>query len=150
MFIKSSFIIHTSSKLMLLEYPAEMKNGCQVTSVKRCCIITVQLHLLAELGEHKSVLNICERKEQNCNKSVKLSTLCMIMIWYLIMRVCVCIFLRLRIAFKWIVRAFSGYLSTDQLLLLWDRILGYGSLEIVAGRSIYPNVLPFASYCEHE
>ncbi|XP_077085647.1 TBC1 domain family member 19 isoform X1 [Siphateles boraxobius] len=38
----------------------------------------------------------------------------------------------LRIAFKWIVRAFSGYLSTDQLLLLWDRILGYGSLEIVA------------------
>ncbi|KAI2662389.1 TBC1 domain family member 19 [Labeo rohita] len=38
----------------------------------------------------------------------------------------------LRIAFKWIVRAFSGYLSTDQLLLLWDRILGYDSLEIVA------------------
>ena len=40
---------------------------------------------------------------------------------------------RLRIAFKWMVRAFSGYLSTDQLLLLWDRILGYDSLEIVAG-----------------
>ncbi|XP_067117543.1 TBC1 domain family member 19 [Osmerus mordax] len=38
----------------------------------------------------------------------------------------------LRIAFKWMVRAFSGYLSTDQLLLLWDRILGYNSLEIVA------------------
>lgn len=36
-------------------------------------------------------------------------------------------------AFKWLVRAFSGYLSTDQLLLLWDRILGYDSLEIVAG-----------------
>ncbi|TNM93791.1 hypothetical protein fugu_001967 [Takifugu bimaculatus] len=33
---------------------------------------------------------------------------------------------------SWIVRAFSGYLSTDQLLLLWDRILGYDSLEIVA------------------
>ncbi|CAG5929179.1 unnamed protein product [Menidia menidia] len=31
------------------------------------------------------------------------------------------------------VRAFSGYLSTDQLLLLWDRILGYDSLEVVAG-----------------
>lgn len=43
--------------------------------------------------------------------------------------------LRLRIAFKWMVRAFSGYLSTDQLLLLWDRILGYESLEIVAGGS---------------
>ena len=41
---------------------------------------------------------------------------------------------RLRIAFKWMVRAFSGYLSTDQLLLLWDRILGYDSLEVVAGK----------------
>ncbi|KAK1889610.1 TBC1 domain family member 19 [Dissostichus eleginoides] len=38
----------------------------------------------------------------------------------------------LRIAFKWMVRAFSGYLSSDQLLLLWDRILGYDSLEVVA------------------
>ncbi|XP_061921240.1 TBC1 domain family member 19 isoform X2 [Entelurus aequoreus] len=38
----------------------------------------------------------------------------------------------LRIAFKWMVRAFSGYLSTDQLLFLWDRILGYDSLEPVA------------------
>ncbi|XP_063042692.1 TBC1 domain family member 19 isoform X2 [Engraulis encrasicolus] len=38
----------------------------------------------------------------------------------------------LSIAFKWMVRAFSGYLSTDQLLFLWDRILGYDSLEIVA------------------
>uniref|UniRef100_A0A8B9L9J6 TBC1 domain family, member 19 n=1 Tax=Astyanax mexicanus TaxID=7994 RepID=A0A8B9L9J6_ASTMX len=44
----------------------------------------------------------------------------------------------LRIAFKWMVRAFSGYLSTDQLLLLWDRILGYDSLEIVAGGSVFP------------
>lgn len=46
--------------------------------------------------------------------------------------VLVCV-VRLHIAFKWMVRAFSGYLSTDQLLLLWDRILGYDSLEIVAG-----------------
>ncbi|KAG5260751.1 hypothetical protein AALO_G00296060 [Alosa alosa] len=38
----------------------------------------------------------------------------------------------LSIAFKWMVRAFSGYLSTDQLLLLWDRVLGFDSLEIVA------------------
>uniref|UniRef100_A0AAQ4QGV2 TBC1 domain family, member 19 n=1 Tax=Gasterosteus aculeatus aculeatus TaxID=481459 RepID=A0AAQ4QGV2_GASAC len=43
----------------------------------------------------------------------------------------------LRIAFKWMVRAFSGYLSTDQLLLLWDRILGYDSLEIVAGEGCF-------------
>ncbi|KAB0368202.1 hypothetical protein FD755_019968 [Muntiacus reevesi] len=41
----------------------------------------------------------------------------------------------LRISFKWMVRAFSGYLATDQLLLLWDRILGYNSLEILAGKS---------------
>ncbi|MXQ81705.1 hypothetical protein E5288_WYG011870 [Bos mutus] len=40
--------------------------------------------------------------------------------------------LLLRISFKWMVRAFSGYLATDQLLLLWDRILGYNSLEILA------------------
>ncbi|POI27428.1 hypothetical protein CIB84_008822, partial [Bambusicola thoracicus] len=39
---------------------------------------------------------------------------------------------KLRISFKWMVRAFSGYLATDQLLLLWDRILGYNSLEILA------------------
>ncbi|XP_037116478.1 TBC1 domain family member 19 isoform X1 [Syngnathus acus] len=38
----------------------------------------------------------------------------------------------LRIAFKWLLRAFSGYLCTDQLLFLWDRILGYDSLELVA------------------
>uniref|UniRef100_A0A8D2P0L6 TBC1 domain family member 19 n=2 Tax=Zosterops lateralis melanops TaxID=1220523 RepID=A0A8D2P0L6_ZOSLA len=42
----------------------------------------------------------------------------------------------LRISFKWMVRAFSGYLATDQLLLLWDRILGYNSLEILAGNRI--------------
>uniref|UniRef100_A0A8C5T2F7 TBC1 domain family member 19 n=1 Tax=Malurus cyaneus samueli TaxID=2593467 RepID=A0A8C5T2F7_9PASS len=43
----------------------------------------------------------------------------------------------LRISFKWMVRAFSGYLATDQLLLLWDRILGYNSLEILAGKSYF-------------
>ena len=40
---------------------------------------------------------------------------------------------RLKIAFKWLVRAFSGYLSSDQVLLLWDRILAYNSLEILPG-----------------
>uniref|UniRef100_A0A8C4R1K2 TBC1 domain family, member 19 n=1 Tax=Eptatretus burgeri TaxID=7764 RepID=A0A8C4R1K2_EPTBU len=38
----------------------------------------------------------------------------------------------LRIAFKWLVRAFSGYLATDQVLLLWDRMLGFGSTQILA------------------
>uniref|UniRef100_H2Z7P5 Rab-GAP TBC domain-containing protein n=1 Tax=Ciona savignyi TaxID=51511 RepID=H2Z7P5_CIOSA len=37
----------------------------------------------------------------------------------------------LKIAFKWLVRGFSGYLATDQLLLLWDRIVGYGSLVVL-------------------
>ncbi|XP_077983707.1 TBC1 domain family member 19-like [Glandiceps talaboti] len=37
----------------------------------------------------------------------------------------------LKIAFKWIMRAFSGFLASDQLLLLWDRILAYNSLEIL-------------------
>ncbi|XP_064608435.1 TBC1 domain family member 19-like [Liolophura sinensis] len=37
----------------------------------------------------------------------------------------------LKIAFKWLVRAFSGYLSSDQVLLLWDRLLAYNSLEIL-------------------
>lgn len=38
----------------------------------------------------------------------------------------------LKIAFKWLVRAFSGYLSSDQVLLLWDRILAYNSLEMLS------------------
>lgn len=49
---------------------------------------------------------------------------------------CLSLVCRLRISFKWMVRAFSGYLATDQLLLLWDRILGYNSLEILAGNRI--------------
>lgn len=45
---------------------------------------------------------------------------------------CIRIF-RLRIAFKWMMRAFSGYLASNQLLALWDRILAYDSLEILSG-----------------
>ncbi|CAL1539772.1 unnamed protein product [Lymnaea stagnalis] len=37
----------------------------------------------------------------------------------------------LKIAFKWLMRAFSGFLSSDQVLLLWDRILAFDSLEIL-------------------
>jgi len=37
----------------------------------------------------------------------------------------------LDIAFNWIFYAFSGYLQVDQLLLLWDRILGFSSLYII-------------------
>ncbi|TGZ64998.1 hypothetical protein CRM22_006089 [Opisthorchis felineus] len=37
-----------------------------------------------------------------------------------------------RFVFKWLMRAFSGFLTPDQVLLLWDRILGFDSLEILA------------------
>ena len=37
----------------------------------------------------------------------------------------------LQLAYKWILYAFSGYLDPDQVLLLWDRIIGFDSLEIV-------------------
>ncbi|XP_038213415.1 TBC1 domain family member 19 [Zerene cesonia] len=37
----------------------------------------------------------------------------------------------IRVVFKWIMRAFSGHLPPDQLLLLWDAILGYDCLEIL-------------------
>lgn len=40
----------------------------------------------------------------------------------------------LKIVFKWIVRSFSGYLASCQLLELWDRILAYNSLEILSGK----------------
>ncbi|GMF25363.1 unnamed protein product [Phytophthora lilii] len=38
----------------------------------------------------------------------------------------------LDIAFPWIQSAFSGMLDIDQVLFLWDRIIGYDSLELVA------------------
>ncbi|XP_022220895.1 TBC1 domain family member 19 [Drosophila obscura] len=37
----------------------------------------------------------------------------------------------LRVVFKWLMRAFSGHLPPDQLLILWDLILGFDSLEIL-------------------
>lgn len=40
--------------------------------------------------------------------------------------------LRIRVVFKWLMRAFSGHLPPEQLLQLWDLILAYDSLEIIA------------------
>lgn len=37
----------------------------------------------------------------------------------------------LRVAFPWIFYSFIGYLEVDQIFLLWDRILGFESLEIL-------------------
>ncbi|XP_055639366.1 TBC1 domain family member 19 isoform X2 [Toxorhynchites rutilus septentrionalis] len=38
----------------------------------------------------------------------------------------------IRVVFKWLMRAFSGHLPPEQLLTLWDLILGYDSLEILS------------------
>ena len=38
--------------------------------------------------------------------------------------------------FKWLMRAFSGYLSSKENLLLWDKILAYDSLEILPGKTV--------------
>lgn len=38
----------------------------------------------------------------------------------------------LDIAFPWIQSAFSGVLEIDQVLLLWDRVIGFDSLELIA------------------
>lgn len=38
----------------------------------------------------------------------------------------------LRLAFNWLIYAFAGYLETEQLLLLWDRIFAYDSVELLA------------------
>lgn len=37
----------------------------------------------------------------------------------------------LKIVFKWLIRAFSGYLASSQLLELWDRMLALNTLEIL-------------------
>jgi len=38
----------------------------------------------------------------------------------------------LRLVFNWLIYAFAGYLETEQLLLLWDRIFAYDSMELLA------------------
>ncbi|CAB0037149.1 unnamed protein product [Trichogramma brassicae] len=37
-----------------------------------------------------------------------------------------------KVVFKWLMRGFSGHLPPEQLLYLWDLVLAYDSLEIVA------------------
>ena len=41
---------------------------------------------------------------------------------------------RLQLVFQWFVTAFAGQLECQELLLLWDRIVGFDSLDILAGR----------------
>lgn len=42
------------------------------------------------------------------------------------------LFSSIRVVFKWLMRAFSGHLPPDQLLILWDLVIGYDSLEILS------------------
>jgi hypothetical protein len=35
------------------------------------------------------------------------------------------------VVLKWLMRGFSGHLPPDQLLDLWDLVLGYDSLEVM-------------------
>ncbi len=37
----------------------------------------------------------------------------------------------LRLAFPWIRFAFSGYLEVKEVLLLWDRVVGFDCLELL-------------------
>ena len=39
--------------------------------------------------------------------------------------------------FPWLVTAFAGQLECQELLLLWDRIIGFDSLDILAGTHMY-------------
>jgi hypothetical protein len=38
----------------------------------------------------------------------------------------------LKIAFPWIFHCFAGFIDIEQVLLLWDRVIGFDSLSIVA------------------
>ncbi len=44
---------------------------------------------------------------------------------------------RLRLAFGWLMTAFAGHLDTRQVLLLWDRVIGYNTLTILPGEACY-------------
>ena len=49
------------------------------------------------------------------------------------MCVCVCVCCRLRLVFGWLVTGFASHLDCRQLLCLWDRVIGFDSVDIIAG-----------------
>lgn len=51
------------------------------------------------------------------------------------------VFCRLKIVFPWFLTSFVGYLSVEQIFILWDFIIGYDSLEILAGNGIISAVI---------
>ena len=62
--------------------------------------------------------------------------------------VCVCVWLRLRLVFPWLATAFASQLDCRELLLLWDRVLGYDSLDIIASE-LAVAVVSFGRICTH-
>ncbi|EUB64252.1 TBC1 domain-containing protein [Echinococcus granulosus] len=53
----------------------------------------------------------------------------------------------LQIAFRWLLRGFSGYLAVEQVLLLWDRVLAWDSIEILASESHFANLMCNNTLC---
>ena len=50
--------------------------------------------------------------------------------WFKVSLLC-----RLRLVFGWLVSVFAGYLDTHEVLLLWDRIVGFNTLTILPGKT---------------
>lgn len=42
------------------------------------------------------------------------------------------LFFRIRVVFKWLIRAFSGHLQPDELLILWDLVKIYIFNRLIA------------------
>ena len=65
-------------------------------------------------------------------------------------------FFRLRLVFNWLMSAFSGHLSSHEVLLLWDRIVGHDSLSVIAVMAVAvmefrsSNLFKATSYSEAE
>ena len=43
---------------------------------------------------------------------------------------------RLRLVFQWLMTAFASHLDCRELLLLWDRMIGFDSLDVIAGQAL--------------
>ena len=42
---------------------------------------------------------------------------------------------RLRLVFQWLMTAFASHLDCRELLLLWDRVVGFDSMDVIAGQT---------------
>ena len=88
-----------------------------------------------------SIRNSRDLFAQEVTKTVMMYHVCVLQllrIWNADILTLAPFYCRLRVAFKWLVRAFSGYLASEQVLMLWDRIIAFNSLEILPG---IPNML---------